>query len=322
MAPSPGRPPDDRRQRHEKPPVTAPSHKSTGSYVLPACQVSKNLARIAALERKVEPDTDNCLEMLEQMKKAFPVAVQRAQQIITAVMAESQGDHSVYMEHMFQIIAEDLKKIQEITTFSANSALSNGILEPSPTQIFPPVAAVFSNARERYPERSDPVIGERPYCLEISDEVSAIFNKDSEITKLSSAPVKLLILSQAEKKYDSLIQDPIKDQEKFVKEQAALTYKIQEMVESQKAREERHQALFKKFQEDLGSKLDSYKVKEVGIINSLSSKVELSRSECPKHASEKRPDCPAISAPSPQKYDECGIGNKNKSLQSENMTEF
>ena len=61
MAPSPGRPPDDRRQRHEKPPVTAPSHKSTGSYVLPACQVSKNLARTTALERKVEPDSDNCV---------------------------------------------------------------------------------------------------------------------------------------------------------------------------------------------------------------------------------------------------------------------
>ena len=34
-------------------------------------------------------------------------------------------------------------------------------------------------------------------------------------------------------------------------------------------------------------------------INSSSSKVDLSRSKCPKHASEKRPDCPVISAPSP-----------------------
>ena len=71
------RPPYDRRQCHENPPVTASSHKSTGSYVLPACQIPNFFDRIAALERKVEPDTDNCLEMLEQMSNPSPLAAQR-----------------------------------------------------------------------------------------------------------------------------------------------------------------------------------------------------------------------------------------------------
>ena len=84
-----------------------------------------------------------------------------------------------------------------------------------------------------------------------------------------------------------------------MKEQAAMTYKIQEMAESQKASDERHRASFKKFKEEFRSKLDSYKVTEAITTISLLSKVELSRSKCPKHASEKRPDCPMISAPSP-----------------------
>ena len=87
---------------------------------------------------KVEPETDNCLEMLEQMSKDFPVAAQRSKQTITAVMAESQGDHRLFMEYMFQILAEDFKKIQENidgnkTIVSINPVdLPKEISEPSP----------------------------------------------------------------------------------------------------------------------------------------------------------------------------------------------
>ena len=52
MALSPGRPPDDHRDRHEKPPVTAPSHKPTGGYNIPACPLTEILDRIAASNRR------------------------------------------------------------------------------------------------------------------------------------------------------------------------------------------------------------------------------------------------------------------------------
>ena len=46
MAVPPGRPPDDCRRRHEKPPVTAPNHKSTSGYDLPPCPFTELLDRL------------------------------------------------------------------------------------------------------------------------------------------------------------------------------------------------------------------------------------------------------------------------------------
>ena len=138
--------PDDRRHYHAKPPVTALSHRPTGSYDLPACQVFENLDKTAALERKTEPDTANRCVMLEQMRKQFvkdsPVAAQRSKQTITAVMAESQGDHRLFMECMFQILVESLKIKTSVLVNSVD--LPKEISEPRGTRSHTPLRDTYS----------------------------------------------------------------------------------------------------------------------------------------------------------------------------------
>ena len=80
----PGRPPDDCRRRHEKQPVTAPSHNPTSGYDIPACQISKNLARIAAPERKKKLDTSNRRLEQEQFANKLAAGKQCPDRTITA----------------------------------------------------------------------------------------------------------------------------------------------------------------------------------------------------------------------------------------------
>ena len=277
MAPSPGRPPDDRRRRHEKLPVTAPSHKPTSGYDIPACQISENLTRPAALVRQFDPDIDNCRVRLRQMVKQLaedsPVATQRVNRIVPAERSKSQGDQGLFREriNMVQIIEEDSKKTKVMD--SELVRLINKLSEPL-IQILPPAATTPSNASGSILERPEPAIGDQ---LDRPENPATSFLSRHE----RSVPG-----------YSSGVRMIFKEGEKIIK----LMEEIKETIRKSK--------------------------EAIREIKFLSSKADLSRSECPKHASEKRPDCLAISAPSPQKYDECGIGNKNKSLQSENMTEF
>ena len=97
--------------------------------------------------------------------------------------------------------------------------------------------------------------------------------------------------------------------EKLEKARAATSRKIQEIVERQKV----NHAGLKKIRAEFeyisvklpnaprtknNSRAPRTKKEVRTTINSLLSKVDLSRYECPKPASEKRPDCPVISAPS------------------------
>ena len=163
MAPSPGRPPDDRRRRHEKLPVTAPSHKPTSGYDIPACQISENLTRPAALERQLDPDIDNCRVRLGQMVKQLvedsPVATQRVTQIVPAERLKSQRDQGLlFRESMVQIIEEDSKKTQVMDAELVR--LINKLSEPS-IQIFPPAATTPSNVSGSILERPEPAIGDQ-----------------------------------------------------------------------------------------------------------------------------------------------------------------
>ena len=84
MALSPGRPPDDRRDRHEKPPVTAPSHKPTGGYNIPACPLTEILDRIAALNRR---SSFNTVKTQEEAAKQT-MRIRRDSLMITAKLEE------------------------------------------------------------------------------------------------------------------------------------------------------------------------------------------------------------------------------------------
>ena len=97
MAPSPGRPPDDRR-RHEKLLVTAPSHKPTSGYDTTKCQVSKNLDRIASRDREPETETDNCQVGTVQLANKLAARNRRAKRIVTAKIAKTQEDHDLCNE--------------------------------------------------------------------------------------------------------------------------------------------------------------------------------------------------------------------------------
>ena len=84
MALSPGRPPDDRRDRHEKPPVTAPSHKPTGGYNILACPLTELLDRIAASNRR---SSFNTVKLQEEAAK-YNARVRRESLMTTAKLNE------------------------------------------------------------------------------------------------------------------------------------------------------------------------------------------------------------------------------------------
>ena len=105
MALPPGRPPDDCRRRHEKPPVTAPSHKSPSSYDLPACQVPENLDEIAAFELKVEPDTVNRRVEPEKLAEELDAEKQRGPKTVT-----ENDDRETRRYHEFELNMTKINK--------------------------------------------------------------------------------------------------------------------------------------------------------------------------------------------------------------------
>ena len=245
MPPSPGRPPDDRRRRHEKLPVTAPNHKPTSGYVIPACQISENLTRLAALERQLDPDIDNCRVRLEQMVKQFdedsPVATRRVNRTVPAERSKSQGDQGLVIEHIVQIIEEDPKT----QVNSELVRLTKKLSEPS-TQIFLPAATTPSNASESILERPEPAIG---------DQLDRPENPTSSFVSRQERSVPCDIFDAG-----TILKETI------LKEEEKIKMMFDEIIAT--ARE----------------------------INSLLPKANLSRSECPKHASRKRSDSSEISS--------------------------
>mmetsp|Transcript_40804 Transcript_40804/g.79856 ORF Transcript_40804/g.79856 Transcript_40804/m.79856 type:complete len:438 (-) Transcript_40804:1395-2708(-) len=177
MALPPGRPPDDCRRRHEKPPVTAPSHKSPSSYDLPACQNPENLVEIAAFELKVEPDTVNRRAEPEKLAEELDAKNQRGPKTVT-----ENDDRETRRQHEFELIMAKTKKdLASLTRSQASSLLKgketserfeklyaeimlgkeqNGIEEtklpttpPNPTS--PPALIHTPNAPESCPERPE-----------------------------------------------------------------------------------------------------------------------------------------------------------------------
>ena len=123
MALPPRRPYNGCRRHHAKTPVTAPSHKPTSSYDLPAGQVSENLDRIAALERKVELDTVNRRVEPEQLADKLDGENQRGPKTVTAKddrftrkSKECEILQATYLkqEHEFELNQAKIEKAPEL----------------------------------------------------------------------------------------------------------------------------------------------------------------------------------------------------------------